>query len=58
MNHSDHSLAAVYGIWAYADEKQKALERWGADLEAIVSSAERLAPSPAEVVQLRQEALS
>lgn len=58
LNHSDYTLAAVYDVWAYADEKRDALEKWAADLEAIVSSEKRPAPSPAEVVTLRQEAIS
>lgn len=58
LNHSDHSLAAVYDVWAYADEKRDALERWAADLEAIVSSENPPSASPAETVNLRQKAAS
>jgi len=37
LNHTDRSVTAIYNRYMYIDEKQEALDKWGAKLEGIVA---------------------
>lgn len=35
LNHAQEKIAGTYDVWAYADEKRRALDKWAAHLEAL-----------------------
>ena len=35
LNHAQEKIAGTYDVWAYADEKRAALDKWAAHLEAL-----------------------
>jgi integrase len=44
LNHALPEIEAVYNTHDYLDERREALARWGAEVEAIVSSGSNVVP--------------